>query len=272
MPAAFVDNAQLTFPSAASSVTLTPSGTAHVYGAWAEIAASAPSDLLLTGIDVKPDGSNNDSYVDIEIGVGPAGSEVGISTFGFHPRGLGGFVSTDSLLSNIRASIPVSGISSGDRIAARIRRGTTSAATIPVAVHAIAAPLDGDLETTAQPLQITAQEISASAHATTPWTSGAWVELIASTAAAIVINHLVARGSDSGQPFEIDIGVGAAGSEVVVATVPGQGGGWPTGTGVHELPVLFDNIAAASRVALRARSNAANTNFALRLGYYEKPL
>ena len=92
---------------------------------------------------------------------------------------------------------------------------------------------------------LTPQEIVTHSFSSTNVTTGAWVELIASTSANI---KQLSAMMTTGAPVEI--GVGAAASEVVVAVLP------PGGLPGHALPLV---IASGSRVAIRARSGLDET-------------
>lgn len=99
--------------------------------------------------------------------------------------------------------------------------------------------------------------VGATAH-----TKGAWAQAFASLSSAVGALRLrisASYGITTGNGYLMDIGVGAAGSEVVVASNIAVGGATnQTNAGVLiDLPIA---IPAGSRVALRAQSNRTATS------------
>lgn len=104
------------------------------------------------------------------------------------------------------------------------------------------------------------------------WGNSAWVQMIASTTAAIVVTGVVVDATVTAE-FEIDIGRGAMGSEVVVATIPGTRKSAAGGPWWLQFPIAIDNIGAGQRVAIRfRRATTTTTAWNFRLTYYDKPL
>lgn len=138
-------------------------------------------------------------------------------------------------------------------------RGLTLPIGVPVA-HAQRLLANADLPflqpATSQAVEATSLPWSGTATASaTPHTAGSWVELVAATSAdvyglivGISAGMLVSGTATSGL---LDIGVGAAASEVVV--VPNLNVGYSTGTGhpFMHVPVF---IPRGSRVAMRLRA------------------
>ena len=107
---------------------------------------------------------------------------------------------------------------------------------------------------------------------TTAWANSAWVQVTAATASAIVASGLVVGGGGVTE-YEFDIGKGAAGSETVVATIPGDNKSAAGAPRWLPLPIPVDNIATATRVAVRVRQALTTaTTFTVKLGFYTKPL
>lgn len=107
------------------------------------------------------------------------------------------------------------------------------------------------------------------------WNSGAWVELEDSTAAAWIVTSVQAQLlTNSGGTNEIDIGVGAAGAEAVIATVRMRGTDNYWSCGALRLAVPVDAIPLGSRVAIRARSFVAFDINVVKagVGFLAKPL
>lgn len=270
MPLEFLNSNQKSLPAAADAITVTPSGVAGTYGLYTEIVASAPESMFITGVRVRNAGI--DTYFDIEIAKGAVASEVAVATFGGYVDSAAAQYSTDPRVGIILAGIPISGISSGDRISARIKIGTTSVTGHTVALLYIPNPKIGTLETTSKELKITPSTVAQTTSAT-PWANpAAFVEVIASAAADLVINHLVVASTSGDAFIEVDIATGAAGSETVIATIRSAVDDSHDQTGSDMIPILIDNIASGARVSFRARASIASLQLKIRLGYYEKPL
>lgn len=109
----------------------------------------------------------------------------------------------------------------------------------------------------------------------TAWANSAWVEVSASAPSTVYPAFIVALPNNAGVvatlSAEFDIGIGAASSEVVVATtaVRIHPDLWGTSATVP-LGVLYSSIASGSRIAVRVRHSAtANTNiYRMAIGYY----
>lgn len=104
------------------------------------------------------------------------------------------------------------------------------------------------------------------------WAYGAWVQVLAATAAPTAIAGVqLTGGTYSSQMWELDLGVGAAGAEVSIGTLrlflysSGQTGG-PIGL---LLPLPLGGIGSGVRVAVRARSAIAQGPATVALNYYE---
>ncbi len=117
-------------------------------------------------------------------------------------------------------------------------------------------------ETTANPqlcLPAAASGVSITPNGTA-WVNSAWAELMASSAAAWTIVGVIVNPGIGVVEFEVDIGTGAATSEVVIATT---GGCVKTLAGVGEYFFRFgapiDNIPASTRVAVRLRKAGTST-------------
>jgi hypothetical protein len=107
------------------------------------------------------------------------------------------------------------------------------------------------------------------------WGSSAGVELTSATTAAAVLFGISVLPPSSTEHFEIDIGTGAGGAEVVVTRFRSQ---IRMGNGAGErcqilLPVALDNIANGVRVAARIRVNTgASVAWRIAAIYADKPL
>lgn len=102
----------------------------------------------------------------------------------------------------------------------------------------------------------------------TAWANGPWVQVLAATSAAAAVAGLVC--SEQVQEFEVDVGTGASGAEVVLTTIRVQfsGSGF-SGPNVTWLPSPVTGIASGARLALRLRAKATGTSITAALLYYE---
>jgi hypothetical protein len=125
---------------------------------------------------------------------------------------------------------------------------------------------------------------AADAVAVTPnagtWTDSAWFELVAAADASAIVTGLIvqpddALGAFAATSFEIDLGIGAAGAEAVVATFRGHyGDAADCGPGRLPAPIGLDVVPNGVRVAVRIRIGAHSTNNAWRVAatYLAKPI
>jgi len=101
------------------------------------------------------------------------------------------------------------------------------------------------------------------------WANGSWVQVLAATGAAAAVAGIVFDGT-AGNHFEVDVGVGASGSEVVLTTFrlrwAGAAFGGPF---VAWLPSPVTGIASGARIALRARADGTSISGTAALLYYE---
>lgn len=267
-----VTNAQFTAPSAADGIALTPSGVAWTNGAYATILASISSDAVLTGVNVRTT-NNQDIDFEIDIATGAAASEVVIATIKGFSRGAATTLADDQ--GQFIFTIPIDAIANGARLSARIRHSTTDVTTWLVSLTYYKKPIVGTLDVSATKTKVvpSAAALLSLTSGAASWGNGAYVQLIASTAAAWVIDGIIALETSNGLEFEIDIATGGAGSEVVVYTIRGFRAVLVGGFGYCPLPNPFDGIGSGVRVAARSRANSAGSiGCLLGLSYREKPL
>lgn len=265
-------NAQFTAPAAADSVSLTPSGVAWTNSAYVTLLASISSDAVLTAVHVRTTYNANVDF-EVDIATGAAASEVVIATIKGWSRGQAFSTGTD--FTHFTLTIPVDAIANGARLSARIRHSTTDVTAWLVAVSYYKKPIVGLLDVSAKPPKVApaAAALTSMTGNATAWLNGTYVQVIASTAAALVVDGIIATCTSNGVEFEIDIGVGAAASEVVVHTIRGIGAVLTGGFGYVPLSNPLDNIGSGKRVAVRARAGTAGGATCLfGMSYREKPL
>ncbi len=260
-------NAQFAAPAAAAGVSVTPANSAWTNSAWVTVLDPLPADCVLTSVIIETYGTTN--HFELDIGLGGAGSEVVKTT-------LAGWCGDTSFNGPgaIRLPLPLDGLTSGGRLAIRMRKPGTSVTAWVFSATYLQKPIVGDLQVSSQPMKCSAPAAVATTLPTntTSWANGTYATLIASTAAALVIVGAVIPVT--GTDYEIDIAVGAAASEVVITTLRGFDGTSLAG-GPCWLPFEspLDNIATGVRVAGRWRKSGTGAGTGLlKLVYLEKPL
>ncbi len=260
-------------PSAATAPNVTPSGTSFNNSAWVQLTAASDTDWLITGLSVETFGVTGVDF-EVDIGVGGAGSEVVKTTFkGWIGDGNVSYCFLPSF-------IPVDAIASGSRVAVRMRKAGTSTAVWTFALAYVKKSTSSGLYVFAstKPTKVvpSAAVGTTLTNAGVAWTNGAWVQLIASTSTAIVLEAVMPGNytQNGSNEIEVDIGIGAAASEVVKTTLRmSQRGPTPVGA-CPILPIWppLDVIPSSTRVAARMRSSNTFGTLPVSLLYKEKPL
>lgn len=254
------DNPEIIVPVDADPITLT---TGSGWTAWTEVTAGLASDLVLTRVlaAVAPSTVYADGRV--EVGIGAAGSEVAIAESTWLRSLLATSGAGGSALNPERV-VPYL-IAAGTRIALRARERSGGAATVRVylqgylgggpTVQSLARLQQDYMNGTLTVASLTIPEtagIVLNSYVAWAWT--AWAQALASAP-----TDLLVYGFGSGQPGAtfysgggglIQLGVGAAGSEVAVGAA-----GYCYGT----KPMLFGHpvlVEAGERVAVRQKQAA----------------
>jgi hypothetical protein len=258
----------LSLPSAANGVTVTPSGVSEGWSSWVELTASAATAMRLATIIALPGARASANYYEIEIGTGASGSETPIaSARGMAGNNAGGPADYSDVLT---LAIPADVISAGQRVSCRLRQASTSTSAWRVSVQYWARPVVGNMPASSTgPVNVpSGSRLSVTCGAADAF--GSWVELTSATDADWIIGNVMGV-APNGHTWEIEIGIGAAGSEVgfwkvrsfgawFISADAFQGGPW----NILLRPALGP-IPAGSRVAIRARSSVGV--FALLLGF-----
>ncbi len=265
-------NRQFTAPSAADLVTITPNATPWANSAYVTVVASTDAAWLLTGLLVSPDDTGLQEMAEIDVATGAAASEVVVTTFRLD-YGRTYYTSP--------GYIPLDNIGNGVRVSVRLRKSNATTNTWAAGLTFYKKPLTGLLLTSAQPQKCyppAADDVALTLNPT-PWASGPWATVVASTGAAIVLTGIIMDTYEIAAEWEYDIGIGAAASEVVLDTlrVRNAGSGGPNGTvdGPRYLPFYNqrEGIAASSRLSVRCRCSLPPSRGArVALTYVEKPL
>ena len=260
---------QYAAPAAATSATITLPGpsTPWVDSNIVELAASMPTNAVLTGVVMRGLTTTANYAIEIVIGTGAAGSEVAIATFLAYTKESFG---VDSLEAGgvLPTSIGIANIAAGDRLSAWMRGGTTLATqTYVIAATYLELPLVGTMITTANPTQVTP---SGSGHVTvtasaTPWDNGSEVQMRAASGAELA---LVSVSIAPSTVVEVEFGpTGFASSYATVRVM----------TGVTGMPSIYPfpypvTVPSGASVAVRVRSPTANATALVGYTYVELPL
>lgn len=256
-------------PSAAAGVSLTPNSTAWAFSSWVEIAASL-TDMAISGVIINPPATMADAtpvYATIELAVGSAGNEVVVASIPYMAHkstAVEGFpcVFLDALLK----------LAGTQRVSVRMagQNLSTSAWTFKLQYIPTTSFAAEDLQNTTAS-QSYSGELTVVAPGTGAW--GSWVEVSAGLGFASIVSSLyVDTSNGASNYFVFQVGKGAAGSEVPVASMlvwrATQGGG----PHQHRAGgLLIDNIAASTRIAVRAATNSLSDLQAIvRLHYCNK--
>lgn len=254
-------------PSAADGVSVTPSGTTFNNSAWVELIASTSAAALLLSIIVR---QGTDADFEIDIGTGAAGAETVRATVSARTNRV---IGTTGFTAALNLALPIDNIANAARIACRMRKAGTVTTAWNISILIAYKPISGVLPSTtnvSKVLPSAAAHLSVSSGAGA-YVNGAWVQLTASTAAAWI---LAAISANSRGQYEIDIGAGTAGAEVVKTTIRDEANS--TSTGAHffiPFPTPLDNIGSGVRVAVRMRnSDGAALTGTVSVTYFEKPV
>jgi hypothetical protein len=230
-----------------SLVTVTADTAAHTKGAWSELIASTSANasvLFLLVQDISSAGTNTATLVDLATGA--SGSESAIAS----DIAVGGAVTTAGP-TGICTTIPIK-IASGTRLSARIQSVITGGKTATVQAILYNA---GDYATAPTSVDVIGGNTANSRGAAFSGASGTWVQAIASTTQAYRAVAIVPSMHDSTISTietQLDLGVGASGSEVVFGTtIVGYNASENVQSSPPYLSLFGRNIPAGSRLAVR---------------------
>jgi len=270
MPIEYVTDALVPVPASAVGATLTGPGSAWTNTAWVELIASTATAIILAGITLRA--GTTGIECEIDIGRGGGGSEVVVATLRFGNRAS---VAPSPILTPF--PFPIDNIGAGQRVSCRLRVSTSTTTVFRPTLHYYATGTISTITTTDEPSQVypPAADGVSIAGPGTAWQYSAWTELVAETAAAIVIPALIIMPPQSTFDWEVELGIGLAGSEVLLTTARGHvrltngvlGPAW------HQFIPALDNVPAGSRLAVRLRKSGVFASATLIAAlYYEKPL
>lgn len=257
----------IALPAAADGIGPTYA-TAFGAGAYTQLVASAPDQLQIFGVSMDKDGTDNNAECEVDIGVGGAGVESVIATWRYSNQAALVGAGNQWVL-----PLPIDSIPNGARVAARVRNSSgTNNPTSRLSVLAYQ-KLAGSASQTSKVLKTAPQAATGISVVPTAgdWTDGAWVQCVASMASNSLIAGLgIKVGSGSGElgRFEIDIGFGANGAEIVATSLRGFAFRFDFGRFLLPTGLRCD---AGTRVSFRMRkgTTATNNNWIVALMYYD---
>jgi hypothetical protein len=256
-------------PAAAAGVVVATNTGSWVNSDWVEVHAGLTNVALLSLVINTV--STGDDF-EFDVGTGTAGNEVVAGTLGFSAQ------SSTGSRHHVPFCIPIR-LFGTHRISVRVRRAA-AAASLNTTVRLNYVSTSGfhgnglmQYTTALSAVVADAAALAVVAGSAVAWTNSLWVELIASTATAIVVTGVVVDPAAVVVEWEVDIGVGAALSEVVVGTI---GDMTHSNVGVDNtvnFAIPIDAIPASSRVVARVRKTGTSTaNWGLGIEYVPKPL
>jgi hypothetical protein len=269
MPIEYLTEPMVEAPVDAIGVALAGPGTAWLSTAYSTLIASTATAITLAGINLRF--GTTVVEVEIDIAVGGAGSEVVVGTLRAANR-----IGSTIWPPLIPFPFPITGIGAGQRVSCRLRVSTTTTTTFRVTLQYYASANLAAVTTTGQPSKVyppAAAGISLTTSA--DWVYSAWSTLVTTTSTAIVVPTLIISPSLSAFDWEVELGMGLAGSETVLTTARGhsKASSNVVGPANHLLIPAFDAIPAGSRLAVRMRkSGSFGGAFSVAALYYEKPL
>jgi len=266
VPFPYTTTGQLAAPPSAPGLAIAVNPAAWGNSAWVEITPATPTPWTFGHLAYR---CGVNAEFEVDIGVGPSGAEVVIAT-------LAGWSGAPSFtgFNLLRFPTPLGAIATGNRIAVRLRKAGTDATAWAVSLGYWPGTLGGAPSAST----VTPQTVPAGASgvsvtpAATDWTNGAWTTLLALTPGAIAAAYLaVSPGTSADSAYEIDLGTGAPGAEVVVATLRGDTEASFFGMGPGILPCWpLRSLPAGVRLALRLRKKGTSTTpWLCKLGYYQ---
>lgn len=269
MPIEYVTSPLLVTPVDALGLALVGPGSAWTNTAWVELIPSTATAITLAGLTVRFGDTNVE--LEIDVGRGAAGSEIRIATMRF---GVKAGNTASPFMTPF--SIPISNIGVSQRVALRMRLSSTSTATYRATLHYWATAALTTSTVTTRPLNVYPSAANGvSLSVTTDWAYTAWGELVAATTAAVLIPALIVVPPNSNFDYEVQLGLGPAGSEQPLTTVVGHSRltNGNIAPGWHQLIPTLDNVPAGSRLSTRLRkSGTFNQATLVAVPYYELPL
>lgn len=174
-------------------VSITPSGVASTFSAWVELTALASTGMRLANVSVLPGAGALGNFFAVEIGVGPAGSEMAVTEV----RGDSGNLPNADFGDVILVAVPADVITAGQRVVARMRQVSTDTTPWIVSLQYWALPIAASSNmpvATVGQVYYPTSGITTSVTAGTSGNFGSAVTISASTDADWMIGNVVCVG------------------------------------------------------------------------------
>jgi hypothetical protein len=250
------------YPSGQAGASLTPSGVAWTFSSWFTVVPAAAVAMVFTQLAIQTPTLSAETQFEIEIARGVAGAEIVLTRY--RSTGQTGTPSEHT----ITWPIPTSGIGVGDRVAARIRLSTTQADPWLLTIGYYDIVTFTSDHVTIQPLQILPYGATGALVAmggSPAWTNGAWTEITAGLTQPALLAGLALNGINS-TDWVVELGTGAAASEVPLVTSHGTGGTESFTSILFPRPYY---VPENTRIAVRLRqSSTATGDIGVALLYY----
>jgi hypothetical protein len=261
-------DAQKSAPSAATGVSVTPSGSNWGNSDWVEVEDKILTDgWILTGISVIP-GTTSVPF-EVEVGTGTPGNQVSLGI-------LRGYVGNTAAVGYLAYPIPIKGPVEGDRVWVRLRKGGTNTAAWFLAVTYYDLPIEGTVTATRQGAE-THPQAAGGINVTSggsAWVSGSWTVLANPTPLEWAVGAVNFQVPGQVDEWELDLGIGDGGSETVIHTVRSRKKDntavFPSGLyTVLVKPAIV--VPVGSRLSARLRRNTGAGAYAVSIVYYQVP-
>lgn len=240
--------ASIAIPAGATGAIATTAGSSWADGSWVTVLAQLSED---TGIQTVAFFVDSSGSYELDLGYGAAGSETVAGTIRF--QCFSGIIGDANHL-----ALPYALVLPGhQRFAIRVR-GTPTSQAVRVGFTATLSPsFDQRTSVTSGAFPAAANNKTV-AGKNSAWGNSNWVQLVSSVGATdVFIHHICYAPGVSAVEFEIDLGVGAVASEVVLTTVRS----WTAATsaGFAHIP-LFPPVRVTAGTALSARFRKPGTD------------
>lgn len=243
-------------PSAAASVSVTPSSTSSAWSSWVEIEDVTPAPWMAAAVLMSPPlGVAVATVVIISIGVGAVGEEETIGTLSFYVE--------DAHCNNyVYFLAPLDKIPAGARVSVRFRKGNTDTTAWKFKLAYYEKPVVGGIISTKTTFHDESGYAAVPGHAT-PWNNSAWVQVGTSpNPAGRMLGGVSLINSGILGVTEMDVGTGTSTTNVTVVQTFKDAfstSAFPLGGGIYRCvpPIITDNMRAGEFPFVRVRSSVA---------------
>jgi hypothetical protein len=267
LPLEYTDTKLEWAPGTALWTGVTGAGVSRANSAWGVISASTPAAWVLAGIVVGDWAiSVTGGDFEIDVGVGPGGSEVVIATIPSFAEG-----PSDSY-HHFFFPVPIDAIPAGSRVSVRLRMEGTSVFVWRIGIGYYTKPISGVISTyTGIPAVSQSGVVPATQTSGATWANPAGFQTIENAPSDVYIAGIAFDAGTADTEVEVDLATGAAASEVVFTTVRKNIQASEYGfSSFLMFPILYDSVASGTRLSFRARASGLAQTVKVRLLYYPK--